>query len=67
MTIKRIKQAKRNVPQPALSSVTLVRTLPVWISEKAQYYRIKVIRVRAVKQFNGKKVDHSVIKFEACE
>lgn len=26
-----------NLPQPALSSVTLVRTRPVWISEKAQY------------------------------
>lgn len=64
MTIKCIKQAKRNLPQPALSSVTLVRTLPVWISEKAQYCRIKVIRVRAVKQFNGKKLDHSVIKVQ---
>lgn len=28
-------------PQPALSSVTFVRTLPVWISEKAQYCGIK--------------------------
>lgn len=26
------------LPHPAVSSVTLVRTRPVWISEKAQYY-----------------------------
>lgn len=32
---------QRHLPQPALSSVTLVRTLPVWMSEKAQYCTIK--------------------------
>lgn len=34
-------QTLRHLPQPALSSVTLVRTLPVWMSEKAQYCRIR--------------------------
>lgn len=38
-TTKKEMLTRRRLPQPALSSVTLVRTLPVWMSENAQYCR----------------------------